>query len=407
MLTRKKTAKYAEAGAHIGFVSFAFGLSFSIAWAHTSLTVMAAAWFLWRFTGSGIKWQRTPVDLSLGIFLLWTFVSIWVGREYGIHRHDLTKALGLPLILPFVLTLTTLRPQWGRQAVKFFLFGVGLHAFYALVIWVPEALYWRTLLVRLQGAFGMSLTYAEIAAMALIFLMVRGWKEGEKKIGRWVVPVVFLALVLTYARGTYIGFICGVVVVILVSRPRWFLPSLATTFAVLLAWASIPLVVDTNQFSGFGRKMLNPFGQEVRSNRHRYVMFTRGALLIRDNPLGVGPGNVLNTFPKYVPAENEKMKARVNYGHLHNNFIQIAAERGLPALASWLWFLVVWARVLYRSAKAGSKIAGGALAAGITFLFCGLTEYTLGDTEVAMVFWFLSGVGLSPASDSETSDVSQ
>ena len=67
--------------------------------------------------------------------------------------------------------------------------------------------------------------------------------------------------------------------------------------------------------------------------------------------------------------------------------MQIAAERGLPALGAWLWFVVSAAigllRMLRRPRHRSLAAAGlGALAA---MLAAGLTEYNFGDSEFQML----------------------
>jgi O-antigen ligase len=69
--------------------------------------------------------------------------------------------------------------------------------------------------------------------------------------------------------------------------------------------------------------------------------------------------------------------------------LQIAAERGLPALAVWLWFIVVAARDLLRLVRAGGTtrpLAAGGLAAIVAMLVAGFFEYNFGDSEFLMLF---------------------
>ena len=65
-------------------------------------------------------------------------------------------------------------------------------------------------------------------------------------------------------------------------------------------------------------------------------MIEIGARIVADHPLtGVGPNMVPRVYDQYRPdyAVNQTNP------HLHNVPLQIAAERGLPALAVWLWFI--------------------------------------------------------------------
>jgi O-antigen ligase len=71
--------------------------------------------------------------------------------------------------------------------------------------------------------------------------------------------------------------------------------------------------------------------------------------------------------------------------------VQIAAERGLPALAAWLVFVVMLARDLWRRFRSGEHrpVAAAALAALAAMLAAGLLEYNFGDSEFLMLFLML------------------
>ena len=80
--------------------------------------------------------------------------------------------------------------------------------------------------------------------------------------------------------------------------------------------------------------------------------------------------------------------AKVN-PHLHNVPMQIAAERGLPALAIWIWFLVVAAtrpvaQARRRAATSSSPPAGSRRSPGCSAP--GLFEHNFGDSEFLMLF---------------------
>ena len=68
--------------------------------------------------------------------------------------------------------------------------------------------------------------------------------------------------------------------------------------------------------------------------------------------------------------------------------IQIAAERGIPALLAWLWFVVVATRDLWRQLRRGvaPAMAGAGLAAVVAMLAAGMFEYNFGDSEFLMLF---------------------
>lgn len=86
--------------------------------------------------------------------------------------------------------------------------------------------------------------------------------------------------------------------------------------------------------------------------------------------------------------------------HLHSTPLQLAFDRGLPALLFWLWIL--W--LFWRTASGGEKrlressdtncygVLLGATGALAGFFASSLVNYNLGDGEVALVFWWLLGI---------------
>jgi O-antigen ligase len=74
--------------------------------------------------------------------------------------------------------------------------------------------------------------------------------------------------------------------------------------------------------------------------------------------------------------------------HLHNVPLQIAAERGLPALATWIWFVVATVAGLVALVRRNQArtLASAALAATVAMLAAGLFEHNFGDSEFLMLF---------------------
>ena len=86
--------------------------------------------------------------------------------------------------------------------------------------------------------------------------------------------------------------------------------------------------------------------------------------------------------------------------HLHSTPLQLAFDRGLPALAFWLW--IMW--IFWRTVSGGEKslrdssdtnrygLLLGATGAVAGFFASSLVNYNLGDGEVALLFWWLLGI---------------
>ena len=189
------------------------------------------------------------------------------------------------------------------------------------------------------------------------------------------VPALLVALGVTYTRNAWIGTFLAVC--LLLAIRNWKLVLIAPVVA------AIALVVAPGQVQNRARSI---FDTSDPANRDRIVMWKIGADMIRDHPVfGVGPEMIQERYVeyrvKYPEAVNEQNP------HLHNVPIQIAAERGLPALMIFLWFVIVAARDLWRQIRAriAMDVAGAGLAALIAMLAAGLFEWNFGDSEFLML----------------------
>ena len=186
-------------------------------------------------------------------------------------------------------------------------------------------------------------------------------------------PALIVSLMLTQTRGAWIGVAVGVAVVFLTKDFR--LTALIPVFvvaAVVLAPAAL------------SQRFWTIFDPNDLTNRDRVAMLQAGVAIVKDYPLmGVGPNQIERIYPNYRVPDAVKP----TNPHLHNVPLQIAAERGLLALAAWLWFVASAAlgllRLLRRTRHRSLAAAGlGALAA---LLAAGLTEYNFGDSEFQML----------------------
>lgn len=85
---------------------------------------------------------------------------------------------------------------------------------------------------------------------------------------------------------------------------------------------------------------------------------------------------------------------------LHSTPLQLAFDRGLPALLCWLWIMLTFwlltVRAEHRIRDTGDTnsygLLLGATGALAGFFASSLVNYNFGDAEVALVFWWLMGI---------------
>jgi O-antigen ligase len=135
-------------------------------------------------------------------------------------------------------------------------------------------------------------------------------------------------------------------------------------------------------------RMMSVFDLQDPTNRDRLAMMRTGTAMIADHPLtGVGPNMIPRVYERYRdPAAVQAINP-----HLHNVPLQIAAERGLPALVFWVWFVVSLCAGAYRVFRSGRHRVSSAcaLAAVAAMLAAGFFEYNFGDSEFLMLFLVL------------------
>jgi O-antigen ligase len=204
-----------------------------------------------------------------------------------------------------------------------------------------------------------------------------------------VLPALIVALAVSLGRNAWVGTSIAVGLLLLLKDLRL---TALLPLAIALVFALAPDTV--------ANRMMTIFDVHDPSNQDRIAMLDVGAGIVKDHPLtGVGPAMVQTVYPQYRPAY---AKQAVN-PHLHNVPVQIAAERGIPALLAWGWFIVTLIVALVRLFRSGREplLAGAALAATVAMLAAGLFEYNFGDSEFLMLFLVLITLPFAALNDNQ------
>ena len=239
---------------------------------------------------------------------------------------------------------------------------------------------------RVRGPFSIYMTFGGVLFLGVLFSLsylanVR-WRHAW-----WMLPgaaVMVAALAFTYSRNAWLGLATGALGLVLTARRSL---RIVTVLAALLVVGAITLPGPVNERA---RSIVNLEDPTVQD---RVAMWRAGFSMIADHAfLGVGPGEVRTWYQHYRRPE----AVRPSTGHLHNSAIQIAAERGLLALAAWVWLWVVffregWAILARTNRESGIQraLVCASLAGVVGFLVAGLFEHNFGDGEVVMVVFAL------------------
>ena len=231
---------------------------------------------------------------------------------------------------------------------------------------------------RPDGTMGHYMTYSGLLLLTIALAAARILFDRRRRL--WsglVMPALVVALVVTLTRSYWVGAGAAIAVLCLLKDLR-LVAVVPVLVALVLALAPPPI---TN-------RIYSTFDLQDETVRDRFAMARAGMRMVRDHPwTGVGPDMVREVYPRYRDAG----AAQDDNPHLHNVPVQIAAERGLPALAVWCVFVVAAVRhLLRRLGDDGARpLAAAGLAAVAGMLTGGLFEYNFGDSEFLMLFLVL------------------
>jgi O-antigen ligase len=361
-----------EAMSLVALVCFVAALQVSIAAAGILLTVTLACWA----AVVASRQERIEVPRMFWPLLAYagaTLVSVAFSTNPSTSVVD-AKQLVLFLIVPVVYRFAR-----GDRAQALITVIITVGAISAVIGVVQYGvLQYDHLGRRPQGALGHYMTYSGLLMLVAGAAAARLLYRSEDR--TWtalVMPALVVALALTFTRSAWVG-TCVAIAVLLMLRDRRLLAALPVVLALGVALAPAP-VTD---------RVYSMFDLNDPTNRDRVAMMRSGVSIIKDHPLtGVGPDTVKEQYSDYRhPLAVQDLNV-----HLHNVPMQIAAERGLPALGIWIWFIAVLTVDMLRLLKRGRhpSLAAAGLAAIAGMLAAGMFEYNFGDSEFLMLFLVL------------------
>jgi hypothetical protein len=278
---------------------------------------------------------------------------------------------------------------------------------------------------RATGFYGQFVTYGEVLqlinALAVGLLVSLPNKRSWTGVLLCIALVGFcFALLLTVTRASWFGCLVSTFII--------FLLSIRRRAMIVIGVLAIPLIL-AGLFILQQKRNIAFIDQGDQSTTWREIVWHEGVNLLISKPrhllIGVGMDSIKGHWREWGLFD----RGRIPWGHMHSNLLQIALERGVPALILWLALLIVYARTLWRSLLLFKKwtdnqglraniadrssltrrvmiltpswmdqgLLLGALGGLAGFFTSGLVHYNWGDSEVVMVFYLIMGLSLATA----------
>jgi len=381
----------ARAAFYLAFGS-AVSILFSIAVSQILLALAAGTLLI-----SGEKLRLPPVWLPLGLFMLGTLISLALA-DYPAAGLPQVRKFYVFLMLPVVystvrdhISIRRLFLGWGALGAATSIWGI--------IQFVQKILQARALGAnfydyytgeRITGAMSHWMTFGGEEMFALLMLgafILFGPARRALDLWPWLLGALLMLVALLLGE----------------TRSIW-LATLVSGLYLIWSWKryvvlAIPIVLALAVFFGppsVHERFTSLFRprKDVDSNQFRIVTWRTGLRMVERHPwFGTGPDGPKVEFNQYIPPDVPRPLPVGYYGHLHNVYLQYAADRGIPTMLMMMWVLlkvlVDFARGLRRLPRGPGDvrfILHGGIAIVVATLVEGFAEYNLGDSEVLTMF---------------------
>ncbi len=250
---------------------------------------------------------------------------------------------------------------------------------------------------RATGFYNHWTTYAEslqlIGSLALgLFVALPRKRTRNGLILGLALAGICGALLLSVTRASWLSFLLSALLIATLGLRRRTL--------IVIGICIVPVVL-AGLFVLQQKRNVGFFDKKDDSIAWRQKIWREGFNLLISNPrhlaFGVGMDSIKSHWRAWGMFENGKLPL----GHMHSDYLQIALERGVPALLAWLLVLGTYALTLWRTRRRIAPedwiekgIILGALGGLLGFMTSGIVHYNWGDSEVVMILYLIMGLSL-------------
>jgi O-antigen ligase len=250
---------------------------------------------------------------------------------------------------------------------------------------------------RATGFYNHWTTYAEmlqlVASLTIGLLVALPRKRSRNGVLLSLAIVgMGIALLLSVTRASGLSLLISATLITALSVSRKKL--------IVIGACALPLIL-VGLFVLQQKRKVGFFDQSDNSIVWRQRVWHDGFHLLISNPrhllVGVGMDSIKAHWREWGLFDNGRMPM----GHMHSDYLQIALERGVPALIVWLILLGTYARMLWRVRRRVPPenwiergIVLGALGGLLGFMCSGVVHYNWGDSEVVMMLYLIMGFSL-------------
>ncbi|HVN32165.1 MAG TPA: O-antigen ligase family protein [Thermoanaerobaculaceae bacterium] len=352
--------------------------------------LVLAGVFTWRAWRSGALRGRPLARPLLPPLLLFAAASVASAAFSLDPVQSLQKLPRLIVLLLVPLAAALMDREWWPRLVAAFAVVTTILAVWGIVQYLQGA---DNLARRIHGPMSHYMLYAGWVLLGVCVVLGELLLNPSRRLWLLLPPALLgsVALLLSFTRNAWVGLAAGLLLLAAIWHRRLLL---LYPIVALALWFVFPRPIL--------ERVISIFDLRQAANYDRVCMTISGTQMVRDFPLtGVGLDMVGRLYPLYRRDDAPRWQVP----HLHNNLVQIAAERGLPALAAYLWligafFTVTW-RGLPRLSSEGRAAVAATLTAVLAITVAGLFEYNFWFAVIQYPTLVLMGAGVGRVEGSD------
>ncbi len=382
----------------------------SLLWpAYLPLAVMLGVIFCFvRWVAFGKPGVRTPADWGIIPLVAMAIVGIWIAPFRDVTIEQVLRLLAGIAIYVAIVNWGHTETRIGWLVILITVAATSLAAFGIISVeWVSAKA--KLLPANIYLLFEVLVsdpTHPNVMAGGLVLfapilcalILFKAVPPFGKKIRFGFHLLHFLSLIsvvgvifLTQSRGAFLAFFMALIVLVLM-KWRWGWMLLAALG--LMGWLIVNL-------SGFGLTGILLDNQTLDTFMRRQDLWLRAYSLLNDFPwTGTGMGMFKYTIGYWMPSLTD---GTPELNHVHNIFLQIAVDLGIPGMVAWTSILIVTLVVSWKLFKTGSDkrerwlmgLGAGLFCSGVALITHGMIDSVVWGLRSAPIVWFIWGVTIA------------
>ncbi len=370
--------------ARISFVSifvFVAALPFTIALTQIALGVALLTWMARAFLTKQMRLHGLGLEWAFLAYVAAEILSLIFSTNVSQSIIYLKRLLLIPIV--YLIALNIDSKSRFRQLLLVFMASVTVYSAWGIISYFVDPT------VRVRHIHN-SMTVGGITMIGALPGFAAATTMEDKKwrwLGLFSGMINLLCLILTSTRGSWLGFLAGILLILYLTNRRALIavPVLIAAFYLL-------------QPASFVHRVRHFFDPTWGTNAKRLLWWSVGVRVIKDHPLvGIGDVGTADIYKQYSPPDVQEL-----IGHFHSNYVHIAVTLGGIGLLAFLFMLIKITQALYQAyarSHQTDELLGtwtlASLAAFLAFNLNGFFEWNFGDAEVITIIWFITGLALA------------